>query len=157
MKSIGFTIGKFAPMHKGHQYLIEKGLKEMSEFYVVIYETNLIEVPLQIRSNWIKTLYPDVKILYAKNPPSKYGLDDESVKIQINYLKSIIKDINVTHFYSSEEYGKYVAKYMNVIDRRVDIKRQFVPISASQVRDNLQRNKEFLEEIVYKDIIRYLK
>lgn len=157
MKSIGFTIGKFAPMHKGHQYLIEKGLKETSEFYVVVYETNLIEVPLQIRANWIKTLYPDVKILYAKNPPSKYGLDDESVKIQINYLKSIIKDINVTHFYSSEEYGKYVAKYMNVIDRRVDIRRRFVPISASQVRNNLQRNKEFLEEIVYKDIIRYLK
>ena len=23
---IGFTIGKFAPLHKGHQYLIEKGI-----------------------------------------------------------------------------------------------------------------------------------
>ena len=38
---IGFTIGKFAPLHKGHQYLIEKGLKEMDKFYVVIYETQV--------------------------------------------------------------------------------------------------------------------
>ena len=40
--SIGFTIGKFAPLHKGHQYLIEKGIKEMDEFYVIVYETKVI-------------------------------------------------------------------------------------------------------------------
>ena len=28
-KKVGFTIGKFAPLHKGHQYLIETALKEM--------------------------------------------------------------------------------------------------------------------------------
>ena len=28
MKKIGFTIGKFAPLHKGHQFLIETALKE---------------------------------------------------------------------------------------------------------------------------------
>ena len=27
-KSIGFTIGKFAPLHKGHQLLIETAIKE---------------------------------------------------------------------------------------------------------------------------------
>ena len=41
MKKIGFTIGKFAPWHKGHQFLIETALKEMDEFYVVIYDTNV--------------------------------------------------------------------------------------------------------------------
>ena len=28
-KNIGFTIGKFAPLHKGHQLLIETAIKEM--------------------------------------------------------------------------------------------------------------------------------
>ena len=27
-KKIGFTIGKFAPLHKGHQLLIETAIKE---------------------------------------------------------------------------------------------------------------------------------
>ena len=45
MKKIGFTIGKFAPLHKGHQYLIETALKEMDKFYVIIYETEVIKIP----------------------------------------------------------------------------------------------------------------
>ena len=68
---IGFTIGKFAPLHKGHQYLIEKGIKEMDEFYVLVYETNVIDIPVEQRANWIKQLYPEVKILLAKNPLPK--------------------------------------------------------------------------------------
>ena len=87
---IGFTIGKFAPLHKGHQYLIEKGIKEMDEFYVIVYETNVIDIPLEQRAKWIKELYPEVNILLAKNPPSQYGLDEESVKIQMDYLKNIM-------------------------------------------------------------------
>ena len=152
MKKIGFTIGKFAPLHKGHQFLIEKALKEMDEFYIIVYETNLINNDIKQRASWIKTLYPKVKILYAYNPPSKYGLDEESIKIQINYLKSIIKDIPVTHFYSSEKYGKFVAKYMNVIDVRVDQERKIVPISATKIRKNTEENRNFLEDIVYYDI-----
>ena len=56
MKKIGFTIGKFAPLHKGHQYLIEKGIKETEEFYVVIYDTNVTKIPLKERANWIKQM-----------------------------------------------------------------------------------------------------
>lgn len=35
-KNIGFTIGKFAPLHKGHQLLIETALKEMDEELYVL-------------------------------------------------------------------------------------------------------------------------
>ena len=65
MKKIGFTIGKFAPLHKGHQFLIETALKEMDEFYVVIYDTNVINIDVKKRAGWIKKLYPKVKIIYA--------------------------------------------------------------------------------------------
>ena len=59
----GFTIGKFAPLHRGHQYLIEKGLGEMDEFYVIIYETNVTNIPIEKRANWIKQLYPKVNLI----------------------------------------------------------------------------------------------
>ena len=151
---VGFTIGKFAPLHKGHQYLIEKGIKEMDKFYVVVYETKLIKNTLEERAKWIKDIYPEVEILYAKNPPSKYGLDKESVKIQTDYLKNIIKNIPVTHFYSSEPYGKYVAEEFKIQDIQVDRKREKFSISATKIRQNIEINKNYLEKEVYEDIKR---
>lgn len=151
---IGFTIGKFAPLHKGHQYLIEKGIKEMDEFYVVIYETNVIKIPIEERAKWIKDIYPNVKILYAKNPPSQYGLDEKSVKIQTDYLKSIIKKIPVTHFYSSELYGKFVARDLQIEEIEVDRLRKKYSISATQIRNNMEENKKYLENDIYKELIK---
>ena len=55
MKKVGFTIGKFAPLHKGHQYLIETALKEMDEVYVIVYETDLIDIPVEKRAIGLKS------------------------------------------------------------------------------------------------------
>ena len=149
---IGFTIGKFAPFHKGHQYLIETALKEMDKVVVVVYDTDLIDVPTIKRAEWIKNIYPEVEIRIAEKPPSKYGLDDDSVKVQMEYLTNIIDDIKPTHFYSSEPYGKCVAEYMNIVDRRVDNGRIHIPIHASSLRENLENNKKWIDNKIYKEL-----
>lgn len=152
MKKIGFTIGKFAPLHKGHQFLIETALKEMDEFYVVIYDTNVINIDVKKRAGWIKKLYPKVKIIYAYNSPKQYGLDKESVEIQMSYLSNLIKDIPVTHFYSSELYGEKVAEYLHIENRLVDFNRTQYPINATKIRENYNQGIKYLEEFVYKDL-----
>lgn len=152
MRKIGFTIGKFAPLHKGHQYLIETALKQMDEFYVVIYDTDVIDIPIEKRAKWIKILYPTVKILYAYNSPKEYGLDKKSIQIQMTYLKKIIGDIPFTHFYSSEEYGKYVAQYLQIAEVQVDKQRIQNPISGTQIRKDVEKQGSFLEKIVYEDM-----
>lgn len=124
----------------------------MDKFYVVIYETKLIETSIEKRAKWIKDIYPEVNIIFAKNPPSQYGLDEESIKIQTNYLKKLVKDINVTHFYNSELYGKYVARDLKVQEVQVDRKREKYSISATKIRQNVEENKEFIEKNVYGDI-----
>ena len=154
-EKIGFTIGKFAPLHKGHEYLIETGIKEMDKFIIVLYETDVIDVSLEQRASWIKQMYPSVEIRFAKNPPKQYGLDEESVNIQMEYLTKIIKDEKVTHFYSSEKYGKAVADYMHIEDRRVDNERKHVPISATIIRKNIRENRSWLEDNVYNDISQF--
>ncbi len=150
-EKIGFTIGKFAPFHKGHQFLIETALKEMDKVIVVVYDTDVIDIPTEKRANWIKELYPNVEIKYAHNPPSQYGLDKESVNIQMKYLTEIMKNEKPTHFYSSEKYVESVANYMQIVDRRVDSQRKNVPISASAVRKDIEKNKNWLEDTVYKE------
>lgn len=153
-KKVGFTIGKFAPLHKGHQFLIETALNEMDKMIVVVYDTDLIDIETEKRAEWIKKLYPNVEIKFAHNPPSQYGLDDESVKIQMEYLTKIMENEKPTHFYSSEKYGASVAKYMNLVDRRVDNERVNVPIRAEMIRNNVEENKKWLENNVYEDYVK---
>ena len=149
MKNIGFTIGKFAPLHKGHQLVLETALKEMDEVYCVIYDTDIIEIDLKQRAEWIKKLYPKVHILYAYDSPKQYGLDEKSVNIQMKYLSSLIRDIPVTHFYSSELYGEKVADYLKIKNRLVDLEKKSIPINATKIRDNYEDNKNYLENLVY--------
>mgnify|MGYP001622943538 FL=1 len=149
---IGFTIGKFAPFHKGHEELIKVALREMDKVYVLINDTSVTNMPLEERAKCIKELYPDVNIILGKNPPDRYGMDEESIKVQTDYLKSIFQKIPVTHFYSSEEYGKFVARDLNVVDRRIE---KEIPISATIIRKDINKNKMYLEESVYKKVINY--
>lgn len=153
-KKVGFTIGKFAPLHKGHQFLIETALKEMDEVYVVIYDTDIINISVKQRAQWIKKLYPKVKIIYAYNSPKKYGLDKESVKIQMDYLSNLIKGIPVTHFYSSELYGEKIANYLNIENRLVDLERKNIPISATLIRNDYIKERKYIENFIYSDIIK---
>jgi len=156
-EKIGFTIGKFAPLHKGHQYLIETAIKEMDKFIVIVYETDLTQVPIDVRVNWIKKLYPKVDVRIAINPPKQYGLDKKSISIQMEYLSKLIQDITPTHFYSSETYGKAVADYLNIVDRRVDNERKVKNIRAGIIRDNIEEKKMWLEDFVYNDFKEFEK
>ena len=107
---IGFTIGKFAPFHKGHEELIKVALREMDKVYVLINDTSVTNMPLEERAKCIKELYPDVNIILGKNPPDRYGMDEESIKVQTDYLKSIFQKIPVTHCYNKildNRKGKY--------------------------------------------------
>ncbi len=153
-RKVGFTIGKFAPLHKGHQFLIETALKEMDEVYVVIYETDIININIEQRAQWIKQLYPKVNIIYAYNSPKKYGLDKESVEIQMNYLSKLIKGVPVTHFYSSELYGEKVAEYLKIENRLVDLERKNIPISATLIRKDYLKESKYIEKFIYSDIIK---
>ena len=107
LKKIGFTIGKFAPFHKGHEYLIETALKDVDDFYVVIYDTPQFDIDIDTKEKWVKEKFPGVKVIKAFDSPKQYGLDNESVNIQMKYLENEIKLINN---YSKEEAIKELIK-----------------------------------------------
>ena len=154
---IGFTIGKFAPFHKGHEYLISKGIQEMDEFYVVVYDTPQFGIDIETKRKWITTKFPTAKILLAFDSPKQYGLDSQTVEIQMKYLSQILGDIPVNYFYSSEEYGNCVAEYLNISHVLVDQERKEIPISASKIRQDTERYKEYMMWEVYEDFINIMK
>lgn len=152
--NIGFTIGKFAPFHKGHEYLIKKGIEETDEFYILINETDVTDVPIETRAMWIQNRFPQAHVILGKNPPKRYGMDKQSIKIQTDYLKKVFKDIPVNVFYSSEDYGEYVAKAFNIKHNRVS---KEININATKIRGNIDENKQYIEDDVYQDVKKYNK
>ena len=147
---IGFTIGKFAPLHLGHDALITRGILENDLFYILINDTDVIDIPLNVRANWLKELYPDVKVILGYNPPKRYGMDKESINIQINYLKKMFDGIPVTRFYSGEDYGDFVAEAFGIEHVRIN---KDIDISATMIRNDLDTNKKYLKIRVYNDLI----
>jgi NadR type nicotinamide-nucleotide adenylyltransferase len=153
-RKIGLTLGKFAPLHKGHQYMIETAIEEMDEVIVLIYDCpETTDIPLPVRSNWLRTLYPSVKVLEAWDGPTEIGDTLEIKQMHENYILGLLNGTEITHFYSSEFYGDHMSQALHAVDRRVDEKRSHVPVSGTKVRSNSYAYRSFLHPVVYKDLI----
>ena len=99
----GLTLGKFAPFHKGHQFLIETALSQMDEVIAIVYNCpETTSVPLNIRADWVRRLYPDVQVIEAWDGPIEVGDTPEIKKKHEDYILNRLKLQEITHFYSSE-------------------------------------------------------
>jgi HTH-type transcriptional regulator, transcriptional repressor of NAD biosynthesis genes len=150
----GLTLGKFAPLHRGHQYLIETALSEMDEVVVIIYDSpEVTPVPLNVRANWIRELYPQVRLVQAWDGPGTMGDTPEIHRLHEEYILGKLKISGITHFYSSEFYGKHMSKALGAVNRQVDGDRAAFPISGTQARENPYANRVYLHPRVYRDLI----
>ncbi len=150
---VGLTLGKFAPFHKGHQLLIETAVNEVDELIVLIYDDPVINIALAARAAWIREIYPKIVVIEGVNSPNDTGYTPEIMKIQEDYVLSVLGNRTISHFYSSEPYGVHMSIALNAINRQVDVSRNIIPISATKIRKNSFENKEFIHPIVYKDLI----
>ncbi|RQV95154.1 cytidyltransferase, partial [bacterium] len=91
-QKIGLTLGKFAPLHKGHQYVIETALAEMEHVIVLIYNCpDISSCPaLNIRARWIRDLYPAVEVIEAWDGPTEVGNTPEIKKRHEDYILNIL-------------------------------------------------------------------
>jgi NadR type nicotinamide-nucleotide adenylyltransferase len=150
----GLVLGKFAPLHKGHQLLIETAVEENEKVIVMIYDApDVTSVPLPVRSSWIKRLYPSVQVIEAWDGPLKIGDTAEIKRMHEEYILKILDGEPITNFYSSEFYGDHVSSSLGAQDRRIDPARREVPVSATAIRQDVYGNRQYLDPIVYRDLI----
>jgi len=151
--TVGLTLGKFAPLHRGHQLLIETALRETDHVIVLIYPAVETDVPLTTRANWIRALYPAVEVIEAWDGPDVVGLTPEITRAHDDYIGSLLKGRGVTHFFSSEPYGEHVSRGLGAEDRRIDPARTAVPISSTMIRADPFAHRRFIDPLVYADLI----
>ena len=152
--NIGLTLGKYAPLHAGHQYVIETALREMDVVYVLIYdEPTVTPIPLPVRAGWIRALYPNVHVIEAWDGPTESGYTPEIMAMHDAYIKQCCGDLGITHFYSSEPYGDHVSRGLGAVNRQVDPPRLVYPISATMVRRDTAEHRAMVNPLVYRDLI----
>ena len=150
----GLTLGKYAPLHRGHQFVIETALSEMDETVVLIYEASeTTNVPLAVRSGWIRALYPSVRVIEAWDGPTETGYSLAIMQAHEDYVIDVLGIQGITHFYSSEPYGEHMSRALGSIDRRVDDSRQRVPVSGRDIRQHPFAYREYISPLVYKDLV----
>ena len=153
-KTRGLTLGKFAPLHKGHQLVIETALSEMDEVVAIIYDCpDTTDVPLTVRANWIRDLYRTVQVVEAWDGPLEVGQTDEIKRKHEDYIINQLRLTDITHFYSSEFYGDHMSRALGAVNRLVDPSRAVVPVSATEIRQNPFSFRSYLDPRVYRDLI----
>jgi NadR type nicotinamide-nucleotide adenylyltransferase len=146
----GFTLGKYAPLHKGHEYVIETALREMDHVIVVIYcASEVTAIPTLIRANWIKQIFPTVEVIIAEDGPQDTGYSQAIITTQNHYLLNLLKGRTIDSFYSSEQYGDSVSQAFSCQHRMVDAVRKKYPISATLLRNKTTAIKPWVSKCVF--------
>ena len=146
---VGLTLGKFAPLHRGHQQLIETAIAETDHLIVLIYEAAETSIPLSKRANWIRRLYPKVEVIEVRDGPVEVSDRPEITAQHDEFLKTLVGDRGITHFFSGEFYGEHVSRALGAIDRRVP---RGAP-SGTAVRGDPFGRRADVHPLVYRDLV----
>ena len=61
--SLGVTIGKFYPYHRGHDRLIQRAKAQCERLVVFVGDRPGDAIPAELRARWIRQLHPEVTVL----------------------------------------------------------------------------------------------
>jgi HTH-type transcriptional regulator, transcriptional repressor of NAD biosynthesis genes len=150
----GLTLGKFAPLHRGHQSLIETALAEVDHLTIMIYDApEQTRLPLSLRAGWIRALYPQVEVIECPDGPREVGANQATTSMHDAYILKTVGKRAITHFYSSEFYGEHVSRALGASDRRIDSSRVRYPVSGTRIRQDTYAQREWIAPLVYRDLI----
>ncbi|HRH44098.1 MAG TPA: AAA family ATPase [Pyrinomonadaceae bacterium] len=170
----GLIVGKFSPLHKGHEFVINRGLAECETLYIFSYYTPEFKgCEAHKREVWLKTLFPDAKIFVINNeyvqtrfnfslPPDDATDLEERRFVGFLWLHLVNKPLDAV--FTSENYGdgyaeemsNYFANYTDfppVKHVLVDLDRKLIPISGTKLRSDFHNLKDYLSPQVYASFV----
>lgn len=148
----GFVVGKFLPLHLGHEYVIETALEQCDHVFVLSYTSKFFHgVTAKTRESWLTTRFPkdeyNITILVLEDG---FPADDESEIVHREFCSKIILDNipNIDAIFGSEDYiepfADFVEDYItadisrlrspNITPVVVDINREKFPVSGTDCR-----------------------
>jgi NadR type nicotinamide-nucleotide adenylyltransferase len=153
----GLVVGKFMPLHRGHQLLIDTALAECDDVTVVVYDTQPPGVyppmPLSLRTGWLRELYPRLESIVGVEDPLPPDESDDPVNAEV-YARQLAFLGRFGRFYSSEPGYARFAELMGARHVVVDEARALVPVSGTAIRDDPYRYRGMMSPRVYASLVR---
>ncbi|WP_425145423.1 AAA family ATPase [Deinococcus sp.] len=146
----GLIVGKFAPLHAGHEALIRTALAECERVSVWCYaRPDFPGMPSPQRRGWLRQvfpahLFPQLALLPdAPNPP----LDSAASSVHFAYVRRVLEGWNLRPdaVFSGEDYGDGLAAALNAVHRRMERS----GISGTALRADPHGRRHFMNPLVY--------
>ena len=172
----GLVVGKFCPLHKGHELLINRAREASEELLVVSYtKPEFPGLDPARREGWLRAQFPQAHIVVlddarlaalcaARGVPARtlpHNDDDgNDHRHFMGWLCWTVLDLPVDAVFTSEDYGPGFAQVLErhyarapVAHVSVDQARTLVPVSGTLVRQDPQAHGAFLSPLVRASLV----
>jgi NadR type nicotinamide-nucleotide adenylyltransferase len=176
----GLVVGKFAPLHRGHELVIQRAFDECEEVVIISYcKPESPGCDAERRKHWLSKLFPSARILtptdadlfvQASNRHDfrEVPINDADEKTHrrfCGFLCTEILGVSVEAVFTSEDYGDGFAGELTRYFRErgpnvpavrhvlVDRERRIVPVSGTDLRRDVHGNRAWLSPIVYASFV----
>jgi HTH-type transcriptional repressor of NAD biosynthesis genes len=153
-----FVFGKFLPFHKGHEAMIKFALTKCDFLTVLVCCSDKESIPDTLRKTWIEKAFEkenNIEIRtfnYLESELPNTSTSSESVsKIWADVFKKQLPDYSL--LITSEEYGNFVAAFMNIQHIAFDIPKKLYPVSATAVRNDIFNYWQYVPDSVKPDLL----
>jgi NadR type nicotinamide-nucleotide adenylyltransferase len=117
----GFILGKFMPPHAGHVTLIQSARALVDELTILLCSLPADPIPGETRLEWLRTLFPDCKILWHPQPAPQHPDEDPSFWAIWKRIVARHHPDPIDYVFAGESYGADLAKHVGGL---------FVPLGA---------------------------
>ena len=153
----GLVFGKFMPLHRGHQLLIERALAEVDDLTIVVYDSeprgDYPSMPIELRVGWLRELYPDVEAIVPVADPEKHNPDNDDPRYAPMYADRLRFLGQFDRVFTSEPGYEPFARALRAKHVIVDAARELVPISGTLVRSNAYEHRGWMDPLVYSSLV----
>lgn len=145
------------PLHRGHQLLIDTALSQVDDLTILVYDSdppgNYPPMPLPKRLAWLRALYPDIEAVLAVNDPHKHDPDRDDPKYAREYANELAFLGQFDVVFTSETGYEDFARSLGARHELVDTARELIPISGTQIRENVYEHRGWMDPLVYSSLI----
>lgn len=154
--SVGVVLGRFLPVHAGHQFLIEFARTFTPDLAVFVRVSASDPIPFALREAWLADLFPQVRVIAIEDAgdfPPEPGRRAQDIFAQ-RWADTIRGRLQPKYLFASEPYGPGLAGRLHARYVPVDPERRVVPISGTRLRAEPWAHWEFLPPCVRASYVR---
>ncbi len=121
----GFILGKFAPFHQGHVFLIQQAQTQCENLTVLVTSQADDEIPGWQRYHWVKSIFPamDVRHVMGSHEPT-----------EVRIMQNLPAGTSI--LFESGGKQKTLAQGLGIQHVSIDPERKNFPISSYKIREN---------------------